>query len=168
MTNTAMTNTEMTNTENGHLKLDPHPLAAQPGAQQPPEQPERSGELAPLTELERTLRASLYERTEELRALRQRFEEFQTEVRDTAIRYAQAHNWCEVVDRALKEMGLEARTEQYEVTITVTGTIRTTVEATHEDDAAAQALQDVGIHKGAVHTLHQEQFTVTEVEVDVD
>ena len=73
-----------------------------------------------------------------------------------------------MLDEALAEMGLPGRAEQYEVTITVTGTIRTTVEATHEDDAAAQALQDVGIHKGAAHTLHQEQFTVTEVEVDVD
>lgn len=53
-------------------------------------------------------------------ALRQTHEEFKEKVVKVATDLAEEHDWCEVVDNALEEMGLPRRARRAEITFTVT------------------------------------------------
>jgi hypothetical protein len=105
-------------------------------------------------------REAVLARQAELDQLRRRFEEFKQTVRSTAINYAERHDWCEVVDNALEEMGLQGRNTEWTLVLTVTGTIRTTVSAATETDAIDKAREEVGLREGDSYSLHCEEFTV--------
>jgi hypothetical protein len=81
--------------------------------------------------------AVLDEAVKEVRAERDRAQdehnEFRDTVRDTAIRLAREHNWCSVVDGALREMGLEPMRRSYDVQVTITATRTITVRADEVD-----------------------------------
>ncbi len=104
----------------------------------------------------------------ELAVARQDYSEFGEKVRDTAIRYAARHGWCETVDQALVEIGLEPRTRQYRVTVTVTGEITRDIEATDSADAERLALDAVCLESGETYSLHSEDFRITEVDTDAE
>jgi hypothetical protein len=116
---------------------------------------------------ERT-RDALLARNTELDGLRQEFDEFKEQVRGTAIRYAERHDWCEAVDRALVEMGLPGRNTDWTVTLTVTGTITRTVFAADEQDAIDTAKNQVNLQPDRSYEMYGEQVEITEITAEAE
>jgi hypothetical protein len=99
----------------------PEPIVEQPT-------PEVLAErLAAAVEVNTNLDRQLREARDELVSLQNTHDEFRDTVRSTAIRLAKQHDWCSVVDSALREMGLEPMRQDYDVEVSVTATRTITV-----------------------------------------
>lgn len=104
-------------------------------------------------------------REDELDSVRKELAAFKANVVRVAREYANDNGWCEVVNEALTELGL---TQEWTVTVTVTGTITQTVSAADEESARKLVLDEIGIEEGDDHTLHHERFEVTGVTSDAE
>jgi hypothetical protein len=121
----------------------------------------RDGELARAEQLAVEMRLARDEASGALAA-------FKEQVREVAIRLAEKHDWCPVVDDALISMGLQPRSRDYQVEVTVTGTFRVTVNATDEDNAVDTALDEFGLRNGNTVRVNGRSVRLTEVTGEVD
>jgi hypothetical protein len=88
-------------------------------------------------------------------------DEFRDKVRDTAIRLAREHNWCSVVDGALREMGLAPMRRSYDVEVTITATRTIIIRA---DEADFDGKDESEVHDALGWTQVDRAFRAQESE----
>lgn len=94
--------------------------------------------------------------------------DFKIRVRQTALRYGERHNMCEVLDDALVELDLPPRTREYTVHIRITGYLIRTVQGSDEDAAAQTALAEADIREDGTYPLNGQQFQIHSVTAATD
>ena len=93
---------------------------------------------------------------------------FRTRVRDVAIRYGDEHDWCGVLDDALRELGLSPRTHPYDVEIHIRATRNAHVEAVDNDDAVNKAIAELTIKENNIYPLYGWDVRIIEITGEVD
>lgn len=82
-----------------------------------------------VTELEREVTAARTQLAEK----ESRFERFRKRVADVAYKYAEQNNWCDEINDALRELGLEDFVRNYEREVTLTFVVTVTGEPSWDD-----------------------------------
>lgn len=92
--------------------------------------------------------------------------QFKVRVREVAVKYGERYDMCEALDKALVELGLEPRSREYTIALTVTGNVRIEVEATSSAAALAAAPDQCGIQLWNYYAVNDLDFYVTDVQAE--
>lgn len=90
-----------------------------------------------------TLRTRVQSLTGEVHRAHQALEDRNEAIRDALIEEGERRNWCEELDEFLEANGFEPRTRDYDVEVSFTFTLSTTVTARNADDAQEQVDNEI-------------------------